>query len=405
MATTKRFDDNIRLDDLADKVSKTAGGIGAVFLLISIALGYMRHDDLKQFSHSYLVAYVFVLSITLGMLFWVTLQHLTNAKWSIVVRRVGELFATNMALMAILALPFLVPLILGNASLFVWADPARVHSDPELQHKYVYLNVGTFMLRFVVFFGFWALLARYFFKRSLEQDKTGDADLIRRMGRTSGWGMWFFALTLTFGSFDLVMSVEPHWFSTIFGVYFFAGCVVSVHATLILVLMWLQNKGRLVKSITVEHYHDLGKMMFAFVIFWTYIGFSQFLLYWYGNIPEETAWYHERFAGQWAWLSCALLFGNFCIPFLGLMSRHVKRNRKALAFWCVWLLAMHWIDVYWMIMPSEGTLKLPLSVIDLTALVGISGICIAGAAYRARSCNLLPTRDPRLSKSLAFENM
>ncbi len=405
MAQTKSLDDNIRLGDDAGKVFKIAGGIGVLFLLISFTLGYTAHDKYKQFLHSYLLAYIFVLSITLGMLWWVAVQHLVNAKWSIVIRRIGELFASNMLLMAVLAVPLLVPIVLGNGQLYEWANPAAVAADAALKAKSPYLNAGLFIARFVFYFGFWALLARYLFKRSLEQDKTGDRKLIGKMAVASGPGMFWFALTITFFAFDFIMSVEPHWFSTIFGVYYFAGCVMSVHATLALVLMWLQKKGRLVRSVNREHYHDLGKMMFAFVVFWAYIAFSQFMLYWYANIPEETHWYHQRFDGQWKWVSAVLLFGHFVIPFFGLLSRHVKRSKRLLAFWAIYLLVMQWIDLYWLVMPSMGTTKLPFNILDVTCLGGIALLCIAGAAYQARNVNLVPTKDHRLERSLAFENI
>jgi hypothetical protein len=201
------------------------------------------------------------------------------------------------------------------------------------------------------------------------------------------------------------MSLDPMWFSTIFGVYYFAGCVLSAHAVLILVLMWLQGNKRLVRAITTEHFHDIAKMMFAFVIFWAYIAFSQFMLIWYANLPEETAWYRHRVEGPWWYVAWALVLGHFALPFLGLMSRHVKRNRRALAFWAIWLLVLHWVDLYWLVMPNFSAGHLPLHVLDLTCTVGLLCLFVAAAAYKARNVNLVPTRDPRLAQSLAFENL
>jgi hypothetical protein len=335
----------------------------------------------------------------------VTLQHLVNAKWSIAVRRVGELLAANMTLLAVLALPIIIPLVFGNSSLYIWADSERVNADHLLHHKAPYLNVGFFAVRFILYFAFWAALSRYFFDHSVRQDQSGDPKHARRMARVSAPCMILLALTLTFAAFDFLMSLDPYWFSTIFGVYFFAGCVVSWHATFALALVYLQSKGRLTKIVSVEHYHDIGKMMFAFTVFWSYIGFSQFMLQWYANIPEETAWWKERFAGDWMYVSGALLFGHFVIPFFFLLSRHLKRNKTTLALAACWILGIHYVDMYWLVMPNLHHEHVSFSLLDITSLVGIAGLFIASAAFQARKVNLIPTKDPRLAQSLAFENI
>jgi hypothetical protein len=210
---------------------------------------------------------------------------------------------------------------------------------------------------------------------------------------------------MTFCDIDLLMSLGPLWFSTIFGVYYFASCVLAINASLALTLMWLQSKGRLTSSVTVHHFHDLGKMVFAFTIFWAYIGFSQFMLLWYANIPEETLWFKERFVNSWGTLSWVLLFGHFVIPFFGLLSRHIKRRRPTLAFWAVWQLVMIYLDMYWLVMPTTRSESPPFALIDVACVIGILGVFIAGIAMRAKNLNLMPTNDPRLPKSLAFENL
>ncbi len=399
------FDDNIRMGGLADKVVKVAGGVGAVGLVACLALGFT--GDTKRFLFSYLTAYFWVLSIAIGALFWVTLQHLVNAKWSVALRRVGELMAQNMPLMALLALPIIVPTALGNDSLYIWVNDEKVHADHLLHHKAPYLNVNFFLVRCVIYFGFWVLLSRYLFKTSVTQDQSkAPLDLAKRMQGLSAPSMILLALTLTFASFDFLMSLEPAWFSTIYGVYFFAGCVLSFHAFFALTLMWLQKEGRLVKSVTVEHYHDIGKMMFGFTVFWAYIGFSQFMLIWYANIPEETFWYKMRFTGEWRTVSAILLVCHFVLPFLGLLSRHIKRNKKTLGFWAVWILVLHYVDIYWLVKPSlhEETLPTGDLLLDVTAVVGILGLFVAGVAYQAKKVRLIAIGDPRLPKSLAFEN-
>ncbi len=394
-------DANIRVEAEAGSLFKVAGTVGIVGLAFSLVLGY---GDWKQFSHSYLVSFMWALSIGVGALWWITLQHLVDAKWSVAVRRVAELLGSNMTLLALLAMPIVLPLLLGNSSLYPWADHHKVEHDHLLHHKAPYLNIGFFAARFIFYFAFWAFLGNFFKVHSLRQDVSGKGEH-RKMAKISPAAMILIALTVTFCSIDFVMSLDPTWFSTIFGVYYFATCVLTFHSMLALALMWLQGKGRLVGMVTVEHYHDIGKMMFAFIVFWAYIGFSQFLLIWYANIPEETAWYRVRLEGGWGAVSAVLLFAHFVIPFVGLISRQIKRNKKTLAFWAVWLLAVCWIDMFWLIMPQHSPGRVPFHVLDVTCFVAVAGLFIAGAAYQARKVNLIPTKDPRLQQSLAFENL
>ena len=397
------FGDSIVLGRGRDMIIKLAGGIGAAALLVSFGVGFT--SDPKRFLHSYLVAFAWVLSLGIGALWWVTLQHLVNAKWSIAVRRVGELLAQNMPLLAILSLPIIITTAMGNDALYVWANHDKVHADHLLHHKAPYLNIKFFVIRCVFYFGFWVFLSRFWLKKSLEQDRSGAPELPGKLQTASAPSMILLALTLTFAAIDFLMTLEPAWFSTIFGVYFFAGCVVSFHSLFALVLMWLQSQGHLVKSVTIEHYHDIGKMMFAFTVFWAYIAFSQFMLIWYANVPEETFWYKLRFTGEWTYLSAVLLFGNFVLPFAGLLSRHIKRNKKTLGFWAVWILVVHWLDIYWLVMPALHTEEIPFHWLDLTCWIGVFGVFLAGTAFAAKkNVHLVPIKDPRLQKSLAFEN-
>ncbi|HEV8245741.1 MAG TPA: hypothetical protein VGP93_08230, partial [Polyangiaceae bacterium] len=289
------FSDNIRLANDAQGLFTKAAGVAAVALVVAAVLGNGKNDGFKSFLHSYLAAYMVALAIGLGSLYWITLQNLVNSHWSIVARRIGELFANTIPVIALLALPIVIPTAMGNDALYEWANRALVEKDHLLMHKAGYLNPTFFLVRMIFYFSFFSLLAGFFLKSSLSQDKSGKGDIVGKMRAAAGPAMIVFALSLTFCAIDLVMSLDAHWFSTIFGVYYFASCVLCVHATLSLTLIWLQSKGRLKKSVTVEHYHDMGKMMFAFTIFWAYVGFSQFMLIWYANLPEETAWYKQRF--------------------------------------------------------------------------------------------------------------
>ena len=385
-------------------------GLGVVGLGGAAALGAGQGDHFSQFMHSYLVAFCYFLAIALGGLFFVTLQHLTRAGWSVAVRRLAEVVAGTLPVLTLLALPIIIPAVMGSHALYHWADPAARVDDHMLHHKEPYLNNTFFLVRMVVFFGFWSLLARYFIKNSTRQDETGDPAITSRQQVMAAPAMIAFALTLTYGAVDLIMSLVPHWFSTIIGVYYFAGCVMSSMATLILLAKYLQSKGKLKDIVTVDHYHDLGKLMFAFTFFWAYIAFSQYMLIWYANIPEDTMWYAPRQQGQWIGFSVLLLFGHFVIPFVGVMSRHAKRRTGILMFWAVWLLAAHWVDMYYLVKPTliiehgAAVGELHLTLMDPLCWIGVFGFFIAALGLGLKKHRLVPVKDPRLTESLAFEN-
>jgi hypothetical protein len=395
-----RLDDAITLDADSGGMFRALliAGLGA--LAGAVLLGM---NDLAKLQRAYLVAFMYVLSVALGALWFVTIQHLTNAKWSVVVRRVAEILASNMWLVAVLSLGVVVPMLLGSTDLYAWLDHARVEQDHILHHKAAYLNIQFFTVRWVLYFGFWIWLGRRFLRLSVQQDRDGGSEISTALRRISAPSMIVFALTLTFCSIDLVMSLDALWFSTMFGVYYFAGCVLAGYSTLGLFLMWIQSKGRLTTAVNSEHYHDIGKMMFAFTVFWAYIAFSQFMLIWYADVPEETHWYHWRFEGSWKVVSALLLVAHFAVPFFGLMSRHVKRNKRSLAFWAVWILVIHYVDLFWLVYPN-GSGEVPLGAVDILCWLGVLALFGAASVRRAQKINLIPTGDPRLADSLAFEN-
>jgi hypothetical protein len=400
----------VMLGGLTRPLGISALVMGIAGLTGGVALGLQRDDGWTYFSYSYLLNYCFFLSITLGALFSVALDHVTRSGWNVVLRRLAEIMAANMPCLVVLIVPLIAPLLWGYHGLFAWNDAAAVAHDPAVEHKAAYLNSSFFVVRAVIYLAVWWRLGRFFLARSLEQDRTGNAMLTLRMERMSPAALLLCAGTATFASFDWLMSLSPHWFSTIFGVYFYSGAVVAFVAAMILATSALQAAGRLRSAITTEHYHDLGKLLFAFVVFWGYIAFSQYLLMWYANIPEETEWYLERQTGPWVWVSVALLFGNLLIPFCGLLSRYMKRRVGLLAFWAVWLLLMHWIDLYWLIMPNytaratSPTSSLPFGAIDVCLFLGLGGVYLAGLLDTAGRHALLPLADPRLDESLHFEN-
>jgi hypothetical protein len=372
--------------------------VGGVGLAATVALG-MR--DGQQAIHSYLVAFLYFLSLSLGALFFVLVQFATRAGWSVTVRRIAE---NVMGLLPAFALLF-VPVALGTHSLYHWAHADAVAADPLLQWKSPYLNVLFFYARAVVYLLAWAVLALWYRRQSVKQDVSGAHALTRSMQRASGPAILVFAVTVTFAAVDWIMSLDPHWFSTIFGVYYFSGSVVSFFALLAIVAVLLTRKGPLDNIVTVEHFHDVGKLLLAFVAFWAYIAFSQYLLIWYANIPEETIWFAHRLEGTWMWVSVALALGHFVVPLFFLLPRTIKRKPATLVVGAVWVLVAHYIDLYWLVMPNLHPHGLHVAVTDITAFVGIGGLFVAGVAWLTTRVALIPARDPRLPEALSFENV
>jgi hypothetical protein len=379
----------------------TSSAVAAVVGIVgSLALASSMDGGMEYLLETYLVSYALLLGISLGGLFFVMLQHVTRAGWSVVVRRIAETVACNVGPMAVLV----IPIVWGMHHLYHWSHADTVAHDPLLAAKSSFLNPTFFIVRLVIYFSVWMGLSAFFRYTSVAQDSTGDPALTRRMEKVAAPGLVLFALTLNFAAFDLLMSLDPHWYSTIYGVYYFAACVVSFLAVMPEVLVALQSRGVLPNAVTVEHYHDLGKLLFAFVVFWAYIAFSQYMLIWYGNIPEETQWYLKRQTGDWAWVSLALLFGHFVIPFLILISRVVKRRPVLLAATGAYLIVMCWLDMYWLVIPEFSPGVARFGVLDLLCWLGVTGVYSFVLFLNLRRSSLVPEKDPRLAESLAFEN-
>lgn len=393
-----RRDLGASLAGLAPVVARGGLAVGLVGLAAAVGLA-LAGAGIDRLMQSWLVAFAYLLTITLGALFFVILQHLVRAGWSVVVRRLAEAMAMNLPLLAV----FFLPLFLTLPRVYEWAQPGAVAHDALLRGKAAYLNPAFFLGRWVVFFALWSLLARYFWSRSVKQDATGEVKLTVAMERFAAPAMILFAVSLNFSSFDLLMSIDPHWYSTIFGVYTFSGGAVGFLALLSVVTALLQRTGRM-RGVTDDHWHDLGKLVFAFTVFWAYIGFSQYMLTWYANLPEETIWYAARSTGGWTAVSLLLLFGHFLVPFCLLLPRFVKRSPRLLAPVAAWVLVMHYVDIYWLTMPKLSPSRVPLHPLDLACLLGLGGLWLAAVAWRLRRVSLVPGRDPRLEESLAFEN-
>ncbi|MBT8399641.1 MAG: hypothetical protein KJO98_04130 [Rhodothermia bacterium] len=378
-------------------------GIGVALLVVS---GVGWATNAKQFYFSYLVGWAFCLSLALGSLFFVLIHHLTKAKWSIVVRRIPEALIWSFPLLAILT----IPILFGMHDLFHWThheiyDPASPQYDPILAGKQGYLNTTFFIIRLVVYFTAWTFIAHRLYTVSLRQDVDDDVSAGARMRKVSAVGLVLTAVTTAFASYDILMSLDPHWFSTIFGVYFFAASFLTAHALIALIVITIQRNRGLRGVITKEHFHDLGKMMFGFTVFWAYIAFSQYMLIWYGNLPEETLWYRHRLEHGWEYHSAALLVAHFIIPFWVLLPRAAKRSIPVMSFMAVWFLIMNWFDFHWIAMPVLHGDHAGFHWLDFTCWLGLFGVFLAFVMYRLGRHSLVPQNDPHLGKSLNFTNI
>ena len=395
-----KFDkETFRLED-AGGLKKFALIFGLVGL-IGCVVGFMTQRE--YFYQSYLTAYVFWITIGLGALFFILVHHLVDATWSVVLRRLAESIMITLPMMVI----FFIPIAFGLHDLYHWSHSDAVAHDKLLQGKAPYLNQTFFLIRTGVYFLIWFLLARGLYKASLKQDDQHNDDIILKLRRISGPGMLLFALTLTFAAFDWLMSLDPHWYSTIFGVYIFAGSFLSILSFMTLVVAFMRHFGVLREEITIEHFHDLGKLIFAFTIFWSYIAFSQYFLIWYANIPEETIWFLHRWEGNWKYVSLVIVFGHFVIPFLLLLSREPKRSVPAMTVMSIWMLVIHWVDLYWIIWPNfqhEFHLEFFDILMCAAAFVGIGGIFVFSFWSKFSSHPIVPLNDPKLQKSIEFVN-
>ncbi|TWU23862.1 hypothetical protein Pla52o_17850 [Novipirellula galeiformis] len=391
---------------------------GVVVLIVGWLIATYAVDEPKFGMSAYLTAFMYCLTLVLGSLFFVMIQHLVRAGWSTVVRRIAELVMVMVIPMAVLFLPILVTLWTSDGALYRWDNPSFAQdnhlSETMWANKTMWLSQDWFTVRACIYFAIWIGLAAYFFRGSVTQDETGERAATDRMQYWSGPAVMLYCGSMTFAMFDWVMSLAPMWFSTMFGVYLFAGSILTAHCILAVAAYLLQKAGAMRDEVTVEHYHDLGKLIFGFITFWAYISFSQYLLIWYANIPEETEWFYHRQLGTWGTLSLVLVFLHWALPFLGTMSRHARRRPTVVFFWAVYILVMHYIDIYWMIMPEAhagepgahavagGFVGVAASLLCVLGMLGL----ITGLVLRVASqTRVVAVRDPRLGESIAFENM
>jgi hypothetical protein len=385
-------------------------GAGAVLLLLTILAGVFVEEAGRQALSAVHIGSTSILAICLGALFFTMGFHLVQAGWSATVRRQ---FENVMSLiwfpLIIIVLTVLLDIGVTGGQLFTWLNSTIAGGDVLLLEKSAYLTPFFFVFRLIVYVFVWLYLARRLWGYSTEQDRTGDKWLSNRARFTSSWGMLAFALTTAFAAFDLLMSLDWRFYSTMWGVYYFAGAAFSSVPMVVIVLAMLRRSGKLQGVVTEEHLHDLAKLMFGFVVFWAYIAFSQYFLIWYSAIPEETSWYLARKTGGWENLSLFLAVGHFLVPWYILLWRSIRRNFVLLAVMAGWAVAMHVIDIYWIVRPmvyagTEDTVRVGMLWLDVIGILSVVLIFAGLLARKVASGPLVPLHDPRVDEALHHAN-
>ena len=369
----------------------------AIAAFVAVFVGALF--DAEQFAFSYLFAFAFFFTICAGGLFWVLVHHAVDAEWSVVVRRQMENVGSLLSAMGIL----FVPLVFVAPVLWKWMLPENAHA-PLLQEKSAYLNPWFFWIRAGFCFGFFSVAAFWLRLSSIQQDNDGAARHTIVNRRIAFVGLPLFAACLTFSAIDWLMGLDYRWFSTAWGVYVFAGTALSALCVLVLVITALRSVGYFENVITPEHYHIMGKLMFAFTVFWAYIAFSQYMLIWYANIPEETIYFLRRNTESWQILSAALVVGHFFVPFLLLLPNPGKRNAAYLCVVAIWILVMHALDIYVIVLPALHATGVAVNWMDFACLAAIGCTLAAVFLKRLGDAPLWPLRDPRLPESIKLKN-
>ncbi len=376
-----------------DTLQKAGLGLG---LLGLVGLGVGFAVDPVQFYKSYLLAYVFVLGIPIGSLALLMIHHLSGGRWSLVLRRTFEASSRTIPLMAVLFLP----VIFGIHELYEWSHADVVANDAIIRHKVAYLNPTGFVLRAVAYFAIWSVMALLLSRWSVQQDTQPFP--LERFNKVSGPGMLILGLTVTFASVDWVMSLDPHWFSTLFGLWILVGMALTALAFSIVVAALLHSNGRVAKALTADRFHDYGTLLFAFIMLWAYLSYSQFLIIWSANLPEEIPYYLRRFGGGWQVVTLVVVAGHFVLPWLLLLFRSTKRiTRRLVAVACL-MLVMRLFDMFWLIAPwvkQEGAFG--VHWLDAAAVLGVFGLWVGAFCHLLKGRAVLPVGDPYLPEALA----
>ncbi len=390
--------DNYQLEAARWSTGRNVLVLAALISIVACIAGYIQDPD--RFFRSYLVAFTFTCALGLGAFFFVMIQFLSGSAWSVTMRRIMENLMLTLPLGALL----FVPVAFGLHHLYSWTNTDLVQSSEALRAKSNFLVPKMFIARTYGYFLLWSIWVFAIYRQSVKQDGQRSVRQMRIASRWSASGLLLVFLIGTLAAYDWLMSVEPSWYSTIFGLYYLADGAVLFFSVVILVCLGFRKAGVLKNAIGVEHYHDLGKWLFAMSCFYTYMAFSQFLLIWYANIPEETSFYRHRMPGTWLYISLSLPFIRFFIPFFVLLSRRAKRNLKVVGFMAAYSLVAVYLDMYWVVMPvfyPNGPQIHWLDFATLGAVVSIAGLVFWS---RFRKHALVPVGDLRLEQSLHFEN-
>lgn len=373
--------------------------LGAALIgLVLCAIGWARTPD--QFFHSYLVAFLFVLGLSLGSLGLLMLQHLTGGHWGIVIRRPLESATRALPLIVVLFLP----IFWGMKYLYsAWLTAPSSGEGALSEFQRSYLTSNKFITRAVIYFAIWMLLMFVFNRWSKEQDMNReDRGLRRRLKMVAGPGIILYVFVMTFAAIDWVMSLSPHWASTIYGFLFVIGQLISSMSLMIAVVVLLSKTEPMAGLIQERHLHDLGKLLLAFVMLWAYFGFSQLLIIWSGNLPEEITFYRSRLYGGWGVVAVIVLVFHFFVPFFLLLSRDVKRNARILPQIAIWLILMRFVDLFWLTRPEFTANALP-NWLDLAAPLAVVGLWLFFFAFNLKQLPLLPLGDPKLEEAIAHD--
>jgi hypothetical protein len=370
-----------------------AGIAGVVLFLIGFAID---PTNKTQSYVSYLWAYLYIVGLSVGSIAWLMLQYITGGNWGIVIRRPCEAAARTLPLVALMFLP----IVLGMHNLYEWSVPAKMAADPELLQKHLFLNVPFFLGRCVIYLGGWTLIGMLFSNWSTREDTEGHDIVHGKFAALAPPGLIFWALSVTFMSIDWVMSMNPKWFSTMFGLLFMASQGLTSMAFLITLMIFLYKRKPMSEVLTHRHLHDLGKFLLALVMVWAYFSFSQFLIIWAGNLPEEIPWYLKRLNGGWEYVALALVFGHFALPFALLLSRDIKRNFKLLWRIAVFILLMRMVDLYWIVTPDLHNASIGVSLTDIAAPLALIGLWLWYFFTQLEKRPLMPINNPHLEEAL-----
>jgi hypothetical protein len=385
-----------QLQSQLNRIQKSALIVGVVALAFC---GAGLTLDKSQFFQSYLFGYLFWFGISVGCFSVVALHHLVGGGWGFVIQRILESGSRTLPLMFV----FFLPLFFGMQDLYLWARPGAA-VDAILQQKAPYLNAPFFWIRAVFYFAVWGVFIYFLNKWSHAQDRTGYPLLTLKIEKIAGPALVFYVLTMTFAAFDWVMSLEPHWFSTIFGVIFVVGQGLTTLAFAIIGVRLLEKREPIASVIQTKHFHDLGNLMFAFVLLWAYVSFSQFFIIWSGNLPEEITWYVHRLHGGWGVMGMVIVIFHFFVPFVLLLLRKTKQRSKVLVKIAVAMFFIRMIDLYWTVAPNFNEGKFGVHWMDILAPLGIGGVWMAMFISQLKGRALMPVNDPRLAEAFAVRH-